>query len=214
MEEFFSSYENTIAALGALGTVAAVFVSLWFSYKASTAHKPRIRVRIMRTTSLTDDRSGGTTWIEDSLYKDSKVTPQKTHEVVMVSIQNLGSYPVSVDKNFFCLQMRFFGKCFGVRMMFFPLLDDYTNPIYKSPNPPPIYSFKKSYPVEIKVGASEKFFVIALQRVIDGLNSDFKDLCWIQRFFIKALVASGFGGFFEAKMSKAFKNEIMNVGRI
>lgn len=87
VEAFFSQYENTASALGAISTFAAVVVSLWL---ASRTEKTRIRASV-----------SGTFLVHNSI--DSKNRPS----FLSANVTNEGILPLRIPFSFFCWQVPF-----------------------------------------------------------------------------------------------------------
>lgn len=82
MEQFFSSYVNTISALSTLGTWAAVAVSLWLALSFS---KPKLRINVGKVRLIPGNP------------QPPKVNLSKCDEAIGVTFQNIGREVAYID---------------------------------------------------------------------------------------------------------------------
>ncbi len=91
MEEFLSSCEHfspLIEAVGAFGTLGAVIVSLFFSYKSSVAHKPKIRAKLRIQPCFT-------------------ANPPERHDLLVCHIFNSGAVQLQIPEGFCSITNKF-----------------------------------------------------------------------------------------------------------
>jgi hypothetical protein len=89
VEQFFEAHQHTVAAVGAVGTVGAVIVSLWLAALARRAHRTRIRVSLAI-----------------SVIQHSSIQGEKPRYLT-VTIRNLGTLPASIPFTYFRWKLPF-----------------------------------------------------------------------------------------------------------
>src|SRR6266568_8419967 len=90
VEEFCTNHQHTIAALGALGTLAAVIVSLGLAWRAARANRTRLRASV-----------------DMLLVMHSTVDPKSPPRYVSVSITNTGNSALRLPFSFFSWKVPF-----------------------------------------------------------------------------------------------------------
>lgn len=90
MEAFFESYGHTFSALGAIGTLLAVIISLYFGYRAMKSNDAKI-----------------TAYISISI-----LTTPNTPKYIVVTIRNTGLMPVSIPFSFLNFRLPFSSAAF------------------------------------------------------------------------------------------------------
>jgi hypothetical protein len=78
MEKFFTAYQHTFTAMGALGTVAAVVTSLTLAYFAWRADRTRLKA-----------------------WANLVIDPKNAFEFLTISITNHGKFPLRIASAFF-----------------------------------------------------------------------------------------------------------------
>ncbi|MDA0782888.1 MAG: hypothetical protein O2970_11950 [Proteobacteria bacterium] len=92
MEEFFKNYQYTFSAFGAVGTLLAVIISLYFGYRALKTQQTQIKAFL-------------------NIYE---LTEPNTPEYLAVNITNVGLIAVSISSSFFCFRLPFSTTAFLV----------------------------------------------------------------------------------------------------
>jgi hypothetical protein len=90
IEEFFKSYQYTVAAIAALGTAGAVVTSLWLAWSAKRADRTRLEAK-------------ADIWFIFDKTIDVKDAPR----FLQVSITNQGRWPLRIPANFFYWKVPF-----------------------------------------------------------------------------------------------------------
>lgn len=94
MEEFFKGYQHTFSALGAVGTLLAVIVSLYFGYKALKTQKTQIKANL-------------------GIYNITGTDKQ----YLAINIRNVGLIPCTIPCFFFCFKVPFCGTSFALNTL-------------------------------------------------------------------------------------------------
>jgi hypothetical protein len=125
MEDFFTDYQNTFSALGAIGALSAVIVSLWLAFRQS---KPKIKIFIQKGLYISEihDNRLKDAYKKALLIKDSESRFEKDYyeknkkegkEYLVATVTNIGYVPVKLFSHSFLFSSWQFscGKPFFVR---------------------------------------------------------------------------------------------------
>jgi len=182
IEEFFKSYQHTIAAIAAAGTMAAVVTSLALAFLARRADRTRLRAFASLMTLV-----------------HPTIDPKTAPEFLRVSITNEGKWPLRIPASFFYWKIPFRR---AHRVVLLPLDLAVGQQFWK--NAPSDWIPKKTYPREVAPRTSESFFMSDLAtfktevKRMRGADT-FAD--WLRFRFINAFVETDDGKTFRVKLS-------------
>ena len=136
METFFENYQSTFSALGAIGTLLAVIVSLWLALRQN---KPKIKVFIQKAVHIPELRDNrlssfhqkarlikdSESFAENDFYERCKKEGYK--EYLIATITNTGQVPVKLFSHSFSFK-RIKSSKYAIFAPTFPNLEKYFFP--------------------------------------------------------------------------------------
>ncbi len=179
VEEFCRDHQHTIAALGALGTLIAVVVSLVLAWRAGRATRTRLKANV-----------------DTSFIAHSTIDPKNPPRYLTVSITNIGIGSLRVPFSFFRWKVPLSRSFWTV------------NPLDGYGQDRDSLIPQKHYPVEIQPRASETFYVSDLQTFIQTIERTRNETRGLPRFclrFIKAIIRTDDGLVFKVRISKGVR---------
>lgn len=203
VEGFFKAYQYTFEALGAIGTLLAVIISLFFGYRSLKTGETNISASVYVSTLVTKEPN------------ESKQTAKGTY--ITVSITNQGIFPVRIPFYFFAYNSLIRQKGFGYAVV---------NPLDGFNVDP--YIPKKIYPFIIEPKRNETFFAgnesELITNIVDSFYKSKNNLTKlsIKRYiplllyiyFIRIKIRTEDGKLFNAKIDKKLRKEILAASKI